>query len=205
MDIDTIRGDTLNIQLEFESDTVLDLTSNDFEITFSLKHSATAVEYVFQKDKTAVTEIAENIFMLRIAPEDTTDLVPGYYYYDIEIKLGDDIYTVAIGRMHIEVDITRPPVILPEFPFPDVNGDGIVDANDATLVQTAWVNISTGQPSGLTPEQEDLADANRDGIIDGRDATLVFTFYAKCSVGLYTDDQAGWTQFMSEQYVPPQE
>jgi hypothetical protein len=205
MNIDTIRGDTLNIQLEFESDTVLDLTSEDFDITFSLKQFATAIEYVFQKDKTAVTEIGDNIFMLRIAPEDTVDLVPGFYYYDIEVKLGDDIYTVAIGRMHIEVDITRPPVVLPEFPFPDVNGDGIVDANDASAVQTAWVKISTGQPSGLTPEQEDLADANRDGIIDGRDASLVFSFYAKCSVGLYTDDQAGWTQFMSEQYVPPQE
>lgn len=202
MDIDTIRGDTLNIQLEFESDIVLDLTSENFDITFSLKHSATAIEYVFQKDKTAVTEIGENIFMLRIAPEDTTDLVPGYYYYDIEIKLGEDIYTVAIGRMHIDVDITRPPVEPPEFPFPDVNGDGIVDATDATLVQTAWVNIATGQPSGLTPEQEDLADADRNGIINGIDASLIFTFYAKCSVGQYTDDQAGWTQFMTEHYEP---
>lgn len=202
MNIDTIRGDTLNIQLEFESDTVLDLSSEDFDITFSLKQFATAIEYVFQKDKTAVTEIDDNIFMLRIAPEDTVDLVPGYYYYDIEVKLGEDIYTVAIGRMYIEVDITRPPVVLPEFPFPDINGDNIVDSRDAMLVQTAWTNISTGQPSGLTPEQEDLADANRDGVIDGRDATLVFSFYAKCSVGLYTNDQAGWTQFMSEQYVP---
>lgn len=202
MNIDTIRGDTLNIQLEFESDTVLDLSSEDFDITFSLKQYATAVPYVFQKDKTAVTKIGDNIFMLRIAPEDTVDLVPGYYYYDIEVKLGEDIYTVAIGRMYIEVDITRPPVVLPEFPFPDINGDGIVDSRDSTLVLDAWMNISTGQPSGLTPEQENLADANRDGIIDGRDATLVLSFYSKCSVGQYTDDQAGWTQFMTEQYEP---
>lgn len=202
MNIDTIRGDTLNIQLEFESDTVLDLSSEDFDITFSLKQYATAVPYVFQKDKTAVTEIGDNIFMLRIAPEDTVDLVPGYYYYDIEVRLGDDIYTVAIGRMHIEVDITRPPVVLPEFPFPDINGDGIVDARDASLVMDAWTNISTGQPSGLTPEQEDLADANRDGILDGRDASLILTFYTKSSVGQYTDDQAGWTQYMTEHYEP---
>jgi len=202
MNIDTIRGDTLNIQLEFESDTVLDLTSEDFDITFSLKQSATAVPYVFQKDKTAVTEISDNIFMLRIAPEDTVDLVPGYYYYDIEVKLGEDIYTVAIGRMYIEVDITRPPVVLPEFPYPDLNGDGIIDVRDASLVMAAWANLSTGQPSGLTPEQENLADANRDGVINGVDASLISTFYSKSSTGQYTDDQAGWTQFMTERYEP---
>ena len=170
MNIDTIRGDTLNIQLEFESDTVLDLTSEDFDITFSLKQFATAIEYVFQKDKTAVTEIDDNIFMLRIAPEDTVDLVPGFYYYDIEVKLGDDIYTVAIGRMHIEVDITRPPVVLPEFPFPDVNGDGIITLTDATDISmlsalifkadmaepcsemlSAWVSISPSAASRRIP------------------------------------------------------
>ena len=52
MNIDIIRGDTLNIQFEIESDTVLDLESEDFEITFSLKRLATDNDYVFQKDKT---------------------------------------------------------------------------------------------------------------------------------------------------------
>ena len=47
MNIDMIRGDTVNIQFEVESDTVLDLTSDDFEITFSLKRSATDNVYVF--------------------------------------------------------------------------------------------------------------------------------------------------------------
>ena len=202
MNIDTIRGDTLNIQLEFESDIVLNLESEDFDITFSLKQFATAVPYVFQKDKTAVTEIDDNIFMLRIAPEDTVDLVPGYYYYDIEVKLGEDVYTVAIGRLHIEVDITRPPVVLPEFPYPDIDGDGIITAIDASMVLTAYSNIQAGEPSGLTPEQENLADANRDGIINSVDASLIMSFYSGCSIGTYTNDQSGWNTFMAEHYVP---
>ena len=53
MNIDMIRGDTLKIQFELESDTVLDLESEDFEITFSLKRSSTDAAYVFQKDKTS--------------------------------------------------------------------------------------------------------------------------------------------------------
>lgn len=202
MNIDTIRGDTLNIQLEFESDIVLNLESEDFDITFSLKQFATAVPYVFQKDKTAVTQIDDNIFMLRIAPEDTVDLVPGYYYYDIEVKLGEDIYTVAIGRLHIEVDITRPPVVLPSFPFPDIDGDGSVTSIDASMVLRAYANIQAGEPSGLTPEQEDLADANRDGIINSVDASLIMSFYSGCSTGTYTNDQTGWNTFMAEHYEP---
>lgn len=198
--IDMIRGDTLNIQFEIEADTVLDLTSDDFEITFSLKHSATDNAYVFQKNKTSVVSPAPNVFILRVAPDDTVDLVPGYYYYDIQLNIADDVYTIAIGKLHIEIDITRPPVILPTFPYPDINDDGTVNSIDSSMVLTAYMNIASGEPSGLTPEQEDLADANRDGIISSKDASLIMSYYSDCVAGLYTNDQAGWTTFMSEHY-----
>ena len=202
MNIDIIRGDTVNIQFEVESDTVLDLTSDDFEITFSLKRSATDNAYVFQKDKTAVTSPADNVFILRVAPEDTVHLIPGYYYYDLQLNIGTDVYTIAIGKIHLEIDITRPPVILPDFPFPDIDGNGTVTAIDSSMVLTAYTNIQAGEPSGLTPEQEDLADANRDGIISSVDASLIMSFYSGCSTGDYTNNQAGWTTFMTEHYVP---
>lgn len=202
MNIDMIRGDTLNIQFEVESDTVLDLSSDDFEITFSLKRSATDNAYVFQKDKTAVTSPADNVFILRVAPEDTVNLIPGYYYYDLQLNLSEDIFTIAIGKLHLEIDITRPPVILPDFPFPDIDGDGAVTAIDASLVLTAYSNIQTGEPSGLTPEQENLADANRDGIINSVDASLIMSFYSGCATGEYTNNQAGWTTYMTEHYTP---
>ena len=202
MNLDIIRGDTVNIQFEIESDTVLDLTSDDFEITFSLKRSATDNAYVFQKDKTAVTSPADNVFILRVAPEDTVNLIPGYYYYDLQLNIGTDVYTIAIGKIHLEIDITRPPVILPDFPFPDIDGNGKVTAIGASMVLTAYTNIQAGEPSGLTPEQEDLADANRDGIISSVDASLIMSFYSGCSTGTYTNNQAGWTTFMTEHYVP---
>lgn len=202
MNIDMIRGDTLNIQFEIESDTVLDLTSDNFEITFSLKRSATDKAYVFQKDKTAVTSPADNVFVLRVAPEDTVKLIPGYYYYDLQLNIGEDIFTIAIGKFHIAIDITRPPVILPDFPFPDIDGDGSVDLIDASKVFKAYSNIQAGEPSGLTPEQEDLADANRDGFIDSVDASLIMSFYSGCATDKYTNDQVGWTIFMTEHYVP---
>ena len=202
MNLDIIRGDTVNIQFEVESDTVLDLNSDDFEITFSLKRSATDNAYVFQKDKMAVTSPADNVFILRVAPEDTVNLIPGYYYYDLQLNIGTDVYTIAIGKIHLEIDVTRPPAVLPAFPYPDIDGNGKVTAIDASMVLTAYTNIQAGEPSGLTPEQEDLADANRDGIISSVDASLIMSFYSGCSTGTYTNNQAGWTTFMTEHYVP---
>lgn len=202
MNIDMIRGDTLTVQFEIESNTILDLADDNFKITFSLKQTATAKEYVFQKDKTAVMQISQNNFKIRIAPEDTVNLVPGFYYYDLQLDIYDDVFTIAIGRLYLETDITRPPVIIPNFPFPDIDGDGSVTLMDATMVLRAYSNIQAGEPSGLTPEQEDLADANRDGFINSIDASLIMSFYSGCATDKYTNDQAGWTTFMTEHYVP---
>jgi hypothetical protein len=202
MNIDMIRGDTLTVQFEIESNTILDLADDNFKITFSLKQTATAKEYVFQKDKTAVMQISQNNFKIRIAPEDTVNLVPGFYYYDLQLDIYDDVFTIAIGRLYLETDITRPPVILPDFPFPDIDGDGSVTLMDATKVLRAYSNIQAGEPSGLTPEQEDLADANRDGFINSIDASLIMSFYSGCATDKYTNNQAGWTTFMTEHYVP---
>lgn len=200
MDFASTRGDSIFIQFDIDSDIVLDLSSDDFEITFSLKQSATDSAYVFQKDKTAVTQLAENSFVLRIAPEDTVELFPGYYYYDIQLNIGDDVFTIALGQLQLVRDITRPPVVLPTFIYPDVNGDGIVDTSDAVLVMQAYANIQAGQPSGLTEEQENLADCDRNGIIDSTDAMLISSFYSACQGGTYTNNSAGWTEYMNARY-----
>lgn len=201
MNIDMIRGDTVNIQFEIESDTVLDLSSNDFQITFSLKQAATDTEYVFQKHKTAVTQISENNFVLRIAPDDTEELIPGYYFYDLQLGIGDDIYTIALGMFQIIRDITLPAVPLPDFVYPDINDDGTVDQTDKNMIMTAYTNIMVGNPSGLTAEQENLADCNRDGRITAIDASYVGAFIEACTAGTYTNNSAGWIQYMTDRFT----
>lgn len=200
MNIDMIRGDTLNIQFEIEADEVLSLESEDFLITFSVKQAATDNAYVFQKDKTAVTEVADNTFIVRIAPEDTQDLIPGYYYYDLQLQIGADTFTIALGHLQIIRDITLPPAVLPTFIYPDVNDDGTADESDALLIMQAYAHIQAGQPSGLTEEQEDIADCNRNGIIDSTDASLLLKFVSDCESGKYSNNAAGWTEFMTAQY-----
>lgn len=200
MNIDMIRGDTLNIQFEIESDTVIHLTDIDFKITFSVKYSATDTNYVFVKNKTAATELSDNNFVLRIAPEDTEDLIPGFYYYDLQLNIGNDTYTIALGMLQIIRDITLPPAVLPTFIYPDVNGDGIADETDAGLIIQANSNIVAGLPSGLTEEQEDIADCDRNGLIEALDASLLYGFISDCNRGLYTNNAVGWNEYMSIHY-----
>lgn len=200
MNIDLIRGDTLNIQFELESDTVISLESDSFDVAFSVKQAATDGNYTFQKGKSAVTEIGENTFIMRIAPADTENLIPGWYYYDLQLAIGSDIYTIAIGKLQLIRDITLPPNSLPTFIYPDVNGDGTVDSQDALLILTAYMNIGAGLPSGLTEEQENIADCNRDGAIDSTDASLVSLFITECEQGKYVNNSNGWTEFMINHY-----
>lgn len=199
--IDMIRGDTLSITFSIDADTDIDLSAEDVAFTFSVKEKATDIAYVFQKDKSAVTALGDNSFTLRIAPEDTVGLVPGYYYYDIQFDFGGDVYTLAIGQLHIGIDITRPPVVYPDFPYPDINGDGTVDSSDTAPVLRAYANVQAGQPSGLTEEQEDLADCNRNGVFDSSDVASLLQFYSACQSGVYTNDQDGWTEYMRSKYT----
>ena len=200
MNIDLIRGDTLNIQFEIEADTVLNLESENFDVTFSLKQAASDTGYVFQKKKDAVSELGTNIFIMRVAPEDTQSLVPGWYYYDLQLNINNDIYTIALGKLQLIRDITLPPSELPVFLYPDINGDLTVDRQDADMIMDAYMNLAVGRPSGLTEAQEDLADCNRDGRIDSIDATLVLSFIGDCEDGKYFNNPEGWSEFMANHY-----
>ena len=106
MNIDMVRGDTLSIAFSIEADTVIDIDSDNVAFTFSVKKKAADTEYVFQKDKSAVTVESDNSFILRIAPEDTAELDEGIYEYDLEFRYGSDVYTLSRGRFCIISDIT---------------------------------------------------------------------------------------------------
>lgn len=149
-DFDHTRGDTLPIV--FTLDQALDLADEGTQITFSVKVKETDNNYVFQVDKTAVTALEgeeEYSYLMKVPAENTVDLPLGRYYYDLELQANSEVYTLVKGFMDLTFDITRPPIVLPSFVYPDVNGDGIITNVDATLVLRAYNNISMGEPSGL--------------------------------------------------------
>ena len=56
----------------------------------------------------------------------------------------------------------------------DINGDGKIDINDATMVQKSAAEIVT-----LTASQSIAADVSRDGNIDVTDVTLIQKYAAE--------------------------
>lgn len=104
---DHVRGDTLTIAFTIEADEIIDITSDDVAIDFSIKQTIQSSGYLVHKDKSAVETVADNSFVLRVAPEDTATLDERYYPYDLQLTIGSDVYTLAIGNVHIIADVTR--------------------------------------------------------------------------------------------------
>lgn len=131
------------------------------------------------------------------------DLLPDYHFEvrepAVEFEEDHGVYTVAMT-------FPASPGIVPnavkrytvdDTHYPDVNGDGTVNANDATLIQAAAANIGAKRPSGLTPEQEILADADMDGRITANDAALVLRYVAACGAKRADNSPEGWAAYLS--------
>lgn len=63
----------------------------------------------------------------------------------------------------------------------DVNGDTIVDANDASEILGLYAQISTGD--SISDETKAAGDVNCDGLLDSTDASLILEYYALASTG----------------------
>ena len=69
----------------------------------------------------------------------------------------------------------------PETLSGDVNGDGKVDAKDASMILVYYSKMSTGGDGGFAEQQKKAADMNGDSYIDAKDASAVLAVYAKAS------------------------
>lgn len=109
-DIRHIKGDTYSSALVVENlgqnlnrayFTCRDSLNENSEILFekSLNHGITRVEYDATKDIRK--------YAIRIDPADTKDLQSGTYYYDLQVEINYDIFTIMKGRFILEQDCTR--------------------------------------------------------------------------------------------------
>lgn len=105
-----IKGDTfssgliienLNQDLDSVYFTCRDNLNDNSEILFesSLNDGITLVEYDEHKDIRK--------YAIRIEPSKTKDLQSGTYYYDLEVGVNSDIFTIMKGKFIIEQDSTR--------------------------------------------------------------------------------------------------
>ncbi len=65
----------------------------------------------------------------------------------------------------------------------DINRDDQVDASDAAAVLVAAAKVGSGNPSGLSKEQERDADVDGSGDFDAQDAALILRYAAAVGSG----------------------
>lgn len=104
-----IRGDTLSFAVEIEFD---DKPQELEKAFFTCKKNLDDGDVVFQKileDGISFRKQERNkmYYVVRIAPEDTKDIEAGHYFYDMQIELNGDVFTILNGALKIESDVTR--------------------------------------------------------------------------------------------------
>lgn len=63
----------------------------------------------------------------------------------------------------------------------DVNMNGRIDPDDASLALAEYVRLSSGQPGTFTPEQFYAADMDDDGILSADDCSAILKLYTELS------------------------
>ena len=95
------RGDTFAFGLE-----IADL-DQDLETCYFTCKSSFDGEIIFQKSLTdGISKVETGIYRVRVAPDDTKRLDAGQYYYDLQIGVNSDIFTILKGVLSLEHDTT---------------------------------------------------------------------------------------------------
>ena len=102
--ITMVRGDTLSFNVE-----VTDANGDLIEVDsayFTCKKLATDDVNVFKKALGSGISMLDNCYVVRVAPEDTRNVSAGQYFYDMQIGVGEDIFTILKGVLEIEQDVS---------------------------------------------------------------------------------------------------
>lgn len=98
-----VKGDSFTFDLVISD---IDESINISSLYFTVKKRNG--ELVFQKSlQDGITLLEDLKYRIRIDPQDTIDILSGKYKYDLELGLGDDIYTIMIGTIIIVDDVTK--------------------------------------------------------------------------------------------------
>ena len=95
------RGDTVSFGMEIEG------LDQDLDTAFLTCRKNFTEAPVFQKSLgDGITKQDTGLYVVRIAPGDTEGLQVGKYYYDLELGVNGDKFTILKGILEIEQDVT---------------------------------------------------------------------------------------------------
>ena len=103
--ITMIKGDTVMFNV-----VIFDDAGNAVEVDeayFTCKKNPETSNTLFQKRLNSGIIQEDKLMVVRIAPNDTQNADVGNYYYDLQLVIGDDVFTALIGTFTIEQDVTN--------------------------------------------------------------------------------------------------
>ena len=107
-----VKGDTMAFNFQIQGLAGYTLTG----ITFTCKENPNDETAYFTRTLDAGNGISQvaydssadtTTFCCRVAPENTEELDPARYYYDLELAVGGDVFTLMKGRLTLERDVTN--------------------------------------------------------------------------------------------------
>ena len=107
--LEMIRGDTLSFAFEVEFD---EAPQKLEKADFTCKANFDDNDALFHKELEKGINFSKQdgtklYYIVRVAPEDTENLEAGMYYYDLQIELNGDVFTILNGALKIEEDVTK--------------------------------------------------------------------------------------------------
>lgn len=133
-DIRHIKGDTfshnifvegLGQDLESVKFACRDGLNDDSEILFE-KSLNDGITFLYYDEETDT-----RTYVVRLSPNDTKDLQEGTYYYDEQISVNGDVFTIMKGRFIVKQDVSRdtitpddPELYIKEY-LDEINGEVI--------------------------------------------------------------------------------
>lgn len=145
-----------------------DTESFGFEITgvsgidaafFSCKRESQDTSYLFQKSLgDGIGQQENNRFVVRIAPEDTQNLSPGQYYYDLEVGANGDIFTILRGILTLVPEITKTrAIVYTTVDWGNIEGT-LSDQTDLQTALNAKINTNSLAQVATTGSYNDLTN-----------------------------------------------
>ena len=97
-----VKGDTFAFGIEIDGVDTLEAAF------FSVKKNKYDNSYAVQKSiGDGIYQVDDGVYGVRVAPDDTKNLDAGFYYYDLQIQVNLDVFTVLIGELEIVEEVTK--------------------------------------------------------------------------------------------------
>ena len=103
-----MRGDTHNFKFQRLDNNGNPILSPAEKVYFTMKNSTGTIEPVLQKTIEEMTFDENGFYHFTIEPDDTNNLDPRAFVYDVEVINGDYKQTISKGSVTIIADVTIP-------------------------------------------------------------------------------------------------